>query len=123
MLKEFLIVLLFGIGILLFYVVLKRFVLEKINANKWFVLAAAFALFLIPILVEIVGKKDMKGNILWFILSGAAIVMFLWYIDLLSVGNNPNVKKRKIVMKSKPKPNRIKSLNEERKDNKIDKHR
>lgn len=118
MAKEILVVLLFGVIILVLYGVLKRVVLEKININKWFVLLIAFILFLIPFLIEMIGKIDMKNNILWYILSGASIIMFLWYMDLLGIGKNKTTRnnKKAIIMKAKAKPIRAKNLNTERKD-------
>lgn len=116
--KEILIVLLFGIAIIVVYFLLKKFVLEKINVNKWLVLFIAFVLFLIPLFIEKVSNKNMNGSLLWYLLSGLSIVMFLWYIDLLEIGRSgvKNNNRNKIVMKSKPKPNRAKSLKDERKD-------
>lgn len=96
----------FGLLILIIYNLLRIFVLSKLNANKWIVLAAAVLVFFLPLLFEI----NMNTTIASLVQSGLFVILFLWFMDL-SGFNNRRSKKKEVVIKPKAKPNRVKKNN------------
>ena len=97
-------VIVFSIVILVLYNLLKTYVLSKINANKWIVLAAAILIFFLPPFLKI----NMQSGIAVAIQSGIFVILFLWFMDLSGFGGRTIKKKEKIVIRPKAKPNRVK---------------
>ena len=86
--------------------VCKTFVFSKIRINKFIPLAISIILLLAEIILPV-----MKINLnFWVssIFSILAIVFFLWFLEIHQTGG-PKPKEKKLVIKSKPKPNRVKN--------------
>ena len=77
-------------------------------------LGIAIALFILQIFMPVILGK----NIMWvtFILTILTITFFLWFMDIVTTGG-PKKKEKKIEIRPKAKPNRVKHLNNS-KDNK-----
>jgi hypothetical protein len=93
------------IAILVIYNLLKIYVISKIHANKWVVLASAVIMFMIPIFLRL----DLPWNL---IPSAITVILLLWFMDLSGLTGKRYVaksKKDEIVMKPKAKPNRVKN--------------
>lgn len=90
------------------YSVLSRFVFNKVRVNKWIILAVAIIIFLIPMFIP------MNQ---WFviIISGVATILFLWFLDIVRNGYPKIKKEKKVVIKPKAKPNRVKHNNKDTK--------
>ena len=73
---------------------LSRFVFNKVKINKWIILAAAT---FIPMNQWIV-----------LAISAVATILFLWFLDILRNGYPKLKKEKKVVIKPKAKPNRVK---------------
>ena len=80
---------------------LSRFVFNKVKINKWIILAAAIIIFLIPTFIP------MNQ---WIVLaiSAVATILFLWFLDILRNGYPKLKKEKKVVIKPKAKPKRVK---------------
>lgn len=84
----------------------KTFVFSKIRINKFIPLAISIILLLIEIILPF-----MKINLNFWINSIISILVieaFLWFLEIHQTGG-PKPKEKKIVIKSKPKPNRVKN--------------
>ena len=92
----------FAIIVLVIFNLLKIFVLSKLNINKWIVLTLAIISFIISLL------GGTLNNYFTLIFSGIFLIFMMWFIDLLQYNSN-NKKEKKIKIKPKAKPNRIKS--------------
>ena len=99
-------VIMFGvlIGALL---LLKKFVFTKVCVNKYIPLAIAIILFGAQFVMR--GKLPFWGGTG---LSIGAILFFFWFWDIQQTGGPKLKKEKKIVMKPKAKPNRVKNNNE-----------
>ena len=107
----------FSIVVLVVYNVLKAYVLYKIKVNKWVILGLAMVVFVVPMLVW----PNMPKYVANYIIPGAFVFLFLWFMDLsgfikkrnvattnYSVGSKKD-KKKDVVIRPKVKPNRIKN--------------
>lgn len=86
--------------------VCKTFVFSKIRINKFIPLAISIILLLVEIILPF-----MKINLNFWINSIISILViqaFLWFLEIHQTGG-PKPKEKKIVIKSKPKPNRVKN--------------
>ena len=113
------------LGTLLYFLVLlvavfgimyfgNKYVFSKVRINKYIPLGIAIALFILQIFMPVILGK----NIMWvtFILTILTVTFFLWFMDIgTTVG--PKKKEKKIEIRPKAKPNRVKHLNNS-KDNK-----
>lgn len=84
---------------------LSRYVFNRVKVNKWIILAAAIIIFLIPMFIPALNR--------WIslIISAVAVMLFFWFLDVQRNGY-PKVKKdKKVVIKPKAKPNRVKNNN------------
>ena len=113
----------FAIIVLVIYNILKTYVLDKININKWIVLLLAVAIYVIPVIIW----PNIINHAIYYVMTGISAVMILWFTDLsgflkntsifkrkpTSIGSaNTNAKKDKkddVVIRSKAKPNRNKN--------------
>ena len=84
------------------YALCKKFLFPKIRINKFIPLAVAIVLFIVQMLGVV--KNQWVGLGITVII----IVAFLWFMDIHQTGG-PKIEK-KIVIKSKAKPNRAKHL-------------
>ena len=113
------------LGTLLYFLVLlvavfgimyfgNKYVFSKVRINKYIPLGIAIALFILQIFMPVILGK----NIMWvtFILTILTITFFLWVMDIVTTGG-PKKKEKKIEIRPKAKPNRVKHLNNS-KDNK-----
>ena len=91
-----------------------NYVFSKVRINKYIPLGIAIALFILQIFMPVILGK----NIMWvtFILTILTITFFLWFMDIVTTGG-PKKKEKKIEIRPKAKPNRVKHLNNS-KDNK-----
>ena len=107
-----------SIIILVIYNVLKSYVLYKVKVNKWIILALAMVLFIVPTLAW----PTMPKYVANYIIPGAFVFLFLWFMDLSGFIKKKSIpktnysgiatkknKKNDIVMRPKVKPNRIKN--------------
>ena len=81
--------------------VLSRYVFNKVKVNKWIILAAAIIIFLIPMFIPM-------NQWIMLIISAVATILFLWFLDILRNGYPKLKKEKKVVIKPKAKPNRVK---------------
>ena len=113
------------LGALLYFLVLlvavfgimyfgNKYVFSKVRINKYIPLGIAIALFILQIFMPVILGK----NIMWvtFILTILTITFFLWFMGIVTTGG-PKKKEKKIEIRPKAKPNRVKHLNNS-KDNK-----
>ena len=113
------------LGTLLYFLVLlvavfgimyfgNKYVFSKVRINKYIPLGIAIALFILQIFMPVILGK----NIMWvtFILTILTVTFFLWFMDIVTTGGHKK-KEKKIEIRPKAKPNRVKHLNNS-KDNK-----
>lgn len=113
-LKFILQVLVFSIIVIVGYTALRMFVLDKIKINKWIVLAMSMLVLLFPVLI----KVNINGTIWQYVQSSIVIILTLWFIDLMGFNAaKPRSSKNDVVIRPKPKPNRVKNMNKKNKDN------
>ncbi|WP_154820626.1 hypothetical protein [Clostridium saudiense] len=107
------------LGTLLYFLVLlaivfgvmflgRKYVFSKVRINKYIPLGIAIVLFILRIFMPaILGK-----NIVWvsFLLTILTVTFFLWFMDIVTTGG-PKQKEKKIEIRPKAKPNRVKHLN------------
>lgn len=107
------------LGTLLYFLVLlaivfgvmflgRKYVFSKVRINKYIPLGIAIVLFILQIFMPaILGK-----NIVWvsFLLKILTVTFFLWFMDIVTTGG-PKQKEKKIEIRPKAKPNRVKHLN------------
>lgn len=86
------------------YVLVKEYVFNKVRINKYIPLAVAIVL----LIVQMFGV--IKISWIGIILTPIIVVSFLWFLDIHQTGGARKSEK-KIVIKSKAKPNRAKHLN------------
>ncbi|MCR1950687.1 hypothetical protein NSA50_06380 [Clostridium sp. DSM 100503] len=97
-----------GLMILLFTLG-KKYVFSKVRINKWIPLAIALVLFLAQFFI--------KTNNMWINMGLTLVIVwfFLWFFDIQSTGG-PKKKEKKIEIRPKAKPNRVKHM-QNQKDN------
>lgn len=106
--KSFLFILVFSLVILGGYNLLKHFVLRKLKVSKWIILIIGIISFLIPP----ISGMPISESTFTIIKSTVFVFLFLWWIDLTTgnMDNNKKNKQKKIEIKPKAKPNRVKNL-------------
>ncbi|WP_235829995.1 hypothetical protein [Clostridium mediterraneense] len=101
-----------GLAILIFvgYSLLSRYVFSKVAVNKWILLAIAVIIFIISFIIPGTGSTIEITKVL---ITGIAAIFLFWFLDVSRSGN-PRIKKaqKKIVIKPKAKPNRVKNKTE-----------
>ncbi|MBW6411256.1 hypothetical protein [Clostridium weizhouense] len=90
------------------YWVCKKFVFKKVVINKWIALAISIVLFMVQLFLPIVRQIP----VLQIILSLISVIFFLWFMYIERTGGAKG-KEKKIVIKPKAKPNRVKHLNKQ----------
>lgn len=88
------------------YSLLSRYVFNRVRINKWIILGASIISFIIIFLnVKFPYNYSETVN---FILTAIFGILLLWFFDVNKNGY-PKVKKdKKVVIKPKAKPNRVK---------------
>lgn len=81
----------------------RKYVFSKVRVNKWIILAITIILFVAQIL--------MTPQNIWIRMLFTLVVVwfFLWFMDIQSTGG-PKKKEKKIEIRPKAKPNRVKHL-------------
>lgn len=104
---------------LLYYVILlaivfgvmilgRKYVFSKVRINKFIPLGISIALLILQIFMPAI----LNANVIWWvslILTILTTTFFLWFIDLQTTGG-PKQKEKKIEIRPKAKPNRVKHL-------------
>lgn len=96
-----------GLMILLFTLG-KKYVFSKVRINKWIPLAISLVLFVVQFFIKTTNMYISMGLtlvIVWF---------FLWFLDIQSTGG-PKKKEKKIEIRPKAKPNRVKHMQNQKK--------
>lgn len=94
-------IILLAVVILGGFSVLSRYVFNKVKVNKWIILAASIIIFLIPMFIPM-------NQWIMLIISAVATILFLWFLDIIRNGYPKLKKEKKVVIKPKAKPNRVK---------------
>lgn len=85
------------------FMLLKKFVFSRVPINKFIPLGIAIILFLIQIFLKPDNMLITAG------LTFCTVIFFLWFWDIQQTGGPRINKDKKIVMKPKAKPNRVKN--------------
>lgn len=109
-----------GLAIFIFivYNLLKIYVLPKVKVNKWIILVVAILCFMAPAFIPAVASRP----ILNYGFTSLFMIFFLWFMDLTkpdrmkkntsSAGTSYSREKykndKKLIIKPKAKPNRVK---------------
>lgn len=85
-----------------------KYVFSKVRINKYIPLGIAIGTFILQMFMPTIIKKD----IWWvsFLLTIVTVTFFLWFMDIQATGG-PKKKEKKIEIRPKAKPNRVKHLN------------
>lgn len=106
-------VLVMTVLVVIFYRLLKSYVLCRIHPNKWIILALSIVAFFLPPVVSAYFKYNLNGTILQYISSAVFLILFLWFVDLRNVNVNKNSNKyskdNDIKIRPKAKPNRVRN--------------
>lgn len=111
-LSYFLTLILFTVLALIVYNILNMFILTKYNPNKWIILGIAIAVLIIPTAINVANHTAFTGTIWNYVQSSIVIVFALWFFDLQRFGEKKVAKK--ITIKAKAKPNRLKTFNKKK---------
>lgn len=96
-----------GLMILLFTLG-RKYVFSRVRINKWIPLAISLVLFLAQFFI--------KSNNMWINMALSLVIVwfFLWFFDIQSTGG-PKKKEKKIEIRPKAKPNRVKHMQNQKK--------
>ncbi|MDB1970140.1 MULTISPECIES: hypothetical protein [Clostridium] len=86
----------------------KKYVFSKVRINKWIPLAIAAVLLIVQIFFKSINPWINMG------LSIVIVWFFLWFFDIQSTGG-PKKKEKKIEIRPKAKPNRVKHMQDQKK--------
>ena len=91
-----------GLMILLFTLG-RKYVFSKVRINKWIPLAISLVLFIVQFIV--------KSTNTWIIMAFTLVIVwfFMWFMDIQNTGG-PKKKEKKIEIRPKAKPNRVKHM-------------
>ncbi len=84
------------------YALLTKFVFNKVIVNKWILLA-------VSLIFLGVGFFLVANTWLKIVLEAIGIIILFWFFDVYTNGNPRIKKEKKIVIKAKPKLNRVKN--------------
>lgn len=98
-----LLVIIFGIMVLG-----NKFIFSKVRINKYIPLGIAIATLILQMFMPVILGK----NIFWvsFLLTIITLTFFIWFMNIQTTGG-PKKKEKKIEIRPKAKPNRVKHLN------------
>lgn len=87
----------------------RKYVFSKVRINKFIPLGISIALFVLQIFLPMFLQP---GIMTWvsLILTILIVTFFLWFMDIQTTGG-PKKKEKKIEIRPKAKPNRVKHLN------------
>lgn len=80
----------------------KKWVFSKIRINKYIPLAVAIIAFIVQFVLK------PQNFVLQMVVTAIIIVSFFWFMDIQQTGGPKGIKEKKIVIKPKSKPNRVK---------------
>ncbi|WP_243109697.1 hypothetical protein [Clostridium sartagoforme] len=81
----------------------RKYVFSRVRINKWIPLAISLVLFAVQIFVKIDNTWVTMG------LTLVVVWFFMWFIDIQSTGG-PKKQEKKIEIRPKAKPNRVKHI-------------
>lgn len=81
----------------------RKYVFSKVRVNKWIILSITIVLFLAQFFI------NTKNMWLSMVFTLVVVWFFLWFMDIQSTGG-PKKKEKKIEIRPKAKPNRVKHL-------------
>lgn len=86
----------------------RKYVFSKVRINKYIPLGIAIVMLILQLFMPVIIGKD----IFWvsFLLTILTVTFFLWFLDIQATGG-PKKKEKKIEIRPKAKPNRVKHLN------------
>ncbi|VYT82901.1 hypothetical protein [Clostridium tertium] len=86
----------------------RKYVFSRVRINKWIPLTISIVLFLVQIFV--------KFNNTWVTMALTLVVVwfFMWFMDIQSTGG-PKKQEKKIEIRPKAKPNRVKHIQNQKK--------
>ena len=81
----------------------RKYVFSKVRINKWIPLAISLVLFIVQFIV--------RSNNIWITMSFTLVIVwfFMWFMDIQNTGG-PKKKEKKIEIRPKAKPNRVKHM-------------
>ncbi len=85
----------------------RKYIFSKVRINKYIPLAISIVLFLVQLFA-----LPLIGYVNWAItaiMTVTIVFFFLWFLDIQSTGG-PKKKEKKIEIRPKAKPNRVKHL-------------
>ena len=98
---------LIGLMILLFTLG-RKYVFSKVRINKWIPLAISLVLFVLQFFAR---TENFWINAIFTLV---VVWFFMWFIDIQSTGG-PKKKEKKIEIRPKAKPNRVKHMQNQKK--------
>lgn len=96
----------FVIVVFITFSLLGRYVFNKVRVNKWIILAVAIISFIATFFIP--DFNFVVALAIQVILIYICVISILWFIDVNKNGYPRLKKEKKIVIKSKAKPNRAK---------------
>ena len=99
----------FAIVVFVTFSLLGRYVFNKTRVNKWAILAVAIITFIITFFIP--DFNPIGSLAIQVVLMYICVISILWFIDVNKNGYPKIKKEKKIVIKSKAKPNRAKKNN------------
>ena len=108
LLLKILLLTLIAVGTLISYGLLNIYVLSKFRPNKWIIFTIGMVILFIPFGVTIATGKSYF--ILQILTTVIFVILALWFIDLMKFSPKKKDKEKKILIKSKAKPNRAKQF-------------
>lgn len=86
----------------------RKYVYSKVRVNKWIILAIAVVLFIIQMV--------LKSTNVWLTMVFTIVILwfFMWFMDIHNTGG-PKQKEKKIEIRPKAKPNRVKHMQNQKK--------
>lgn len=92
--------------VILIFIGGRKFVFSKVRINKWIPLVVAVVLFAVQLFLKPTNGIVSMG------LQLVILTAFMWFMDIQTTGG-PKAPEKKIVIKPKAKPNRVKHLNKD----------
>lgn len=81
----------------------RKYVFSKVRINKWILLAVSVVLLAVQMFAKI------ENQWITMVLTLVIVTAFLWFMDIQATGG-PKAPEKKIVIRPKAKPNRVKHL-------------
>ena len=93
----------------------RKYVFSKVRINKYIPLGISIVTLILQLFMPVMLGKD----VFWvsFLLTILTVTFFLWFMDIQATGG-PKKKEKKIEIRPKAKPNRVKHLNNAQKNKK-----